>query len=152
MKRNQIQGNDNPSRSEEKGFTLVEVIIVISILTFGLLAVASMQTSSVIGNSLASDMTEATAYASERLEILNRLAFIDYNDSLLNDDDGDEVAGLNHTGNGADHVDTQGYYKIYWNISVNAYPSNTKTVNVIVHWESRGVTKSVSIRNIIAQI
>ena len=152
MKRNQIQGNDNPSRSEEKGFTLVEVLIVICILTFGLLAVASMQTSSIIGNSLASDMTEATAYASERLEILNRLAFIDYNDSLLNDDDGDEVAGLNHTGNGADHVDTQGYYKIYWNISVNALPSNTKTVNVIVQWESRGATKSVSIRNIIAQI
>jgi type IV pilus assembly protein PilV len=152
MKRNRIQGNDNPSRSEEKGFTLVEVLIVICILTFGLLAVASMQTSSIIGNSLASDMTEATAYASERLEILNRLAFIDYNDSLLNDDDGDEAAGLNHTGGGADHVDTQGYYKIYWNISVNVLPSNTKTVNVIVHWESRGVTKSVSIRNIIAQI
>jgi len=37
----------------EKGFTLLEVIVAISILSFGLLAIASMQISAMRGNSFA---------------------------------------------------------------------------------------------------
>jgi len=37
----------------EKGFTLLEVIVAISVLTIGLLGVASMQVSAIKGNTLA---------------------------------------------------------------------------------------------------
>jgi prepilin-type N-terminal cleavage/methylation domain-containing protein len=53
----------------EKGFTLLEVIIAISILTFGLLAVASMQLTAIRGNYNASNITEATTVAQDRLEL-----------------------------------------------------------------------------------
>jgi prepilin-type N-terminal cleavage/methylation domain-containing protein len=53
----------------ESGFTLLEVIIAISILTFGLLAVASMQLTAIRGNYNASNITEATTVAQDRLEL-----------------------------------------------------------------------------------
>ena len=53
----------------EKGFTLLEVIVAISILTFGLLAVASMQLTAIHGNYNASNITEATTVAQDRLEL-----------------------------------------------------------------------------------
>lgn len=52
----------------EGGFTLLEVIVAISILTFGLLAVASMQLTAIQGNYNASSITEGTTAAQDRLE------------------------------------------------------------------------------------
>lgn len=62
------QKKDRPPVGE-KGFTLLEVIIAISILTFGLLAVASMQLTAIRGNYNASNITEATTVAQDRLEL-----------------------------------------------------------------------------------
>jgi prepilin-type N-terminal cleavage/methylation domain-containing protein len=62
------QKKDRPPAGE-KGFTLLEVIIAISILTFGLLAVASMQLTAIRGNYNASNITEATTVAQDRLEL-----------------------------------------------------------------------------------
>ncbi len=70
--------NGNPDR--EAGFTLLEVIISISILTFGLLAVASMQTAAIRGNNNAYRITQGATWAQDRLEYLLSL---DYNDVLL---------------------------------------------------------------------
>jgi prepilin-type N-terminal cleavage/methylation domain-containing protein len=53
----------------ERGFTLLEVIVAISILTFGLLAVATMQTTAIRGNYNANCITEATTAAQDRLEL-----------------------------------------------------------------------------------
>ena len=53
----------------EGGFTLLEVIVAVSILTFGLLAVASMQLTAIHGNYNASNITEATTVAQDRLEL-----------------------------------------------------------------------------------
>ncbi|MEA3437533.1 MAG: prepilin-type N-terminal cleavage/methylation domain-containing protein [Thermodesulfobacteriota bacterium] len=53
----------------EGGFTLLEVIVAISILTFGLLAVASMQLTAIRGNYNASNITGGTTVAQDRLEL-----------------------------------------------------------------------------------
>jgi len=55
---------------DETGFTLLEVIIAISLLAVGLLAVASMQVSAITGNAHANRVSEATALAQDRLEEL----------------------------------------------------------------------------------
>jgi len=65
----------------EGGFTILEVIVAISILTIGLLAVASMQTAAIQGNSVAYRVTEATTLAQDRMEVLLALQ---YTDPLLN--------------------------------------------------------------------
>ena len=70
--------NGNPDR--EAGFTLIEVIVAISILSIGLLAVASMQTAAIRGNDNAYRITEGVTWAQDRLEYLLSLP---YDDSLL---------------------------------------------------------------------
>jgi len=69
-------------RSKEAGFTLLEVLVAISILSFGLLAVASMQTGSIRGNNTAYRQTESLSIAQDRIE---RLLALPYNDADLND-------------------------------------------------------------------
>ncbi len=79
----------------EGGFTLIEVIIAISILTVGLLAVASMQTAAIQGNFFAYRTTQAATLAQDRLEYLLSLP---YDDTLLQegDDQADPVTATNH--------------------------------------------------------
>ncbi len=51
----------------EGGFTLLEVIMAISILTIGILAVASMQISAIRGNAFSRDVTESTDRIQDRM-------------------------------------------------------------------------------------
>ena len=54
----------------EGGFTLVELILAISNLCVGLLAVGTMQNSAIRGNYLGYSVTESTTLAQDRLEWL----------------------------------------------------------------------------------
>ena len=56
-----------------KGFTLLEVLIGLVILAFGLLAIAGMQITSVKGNFFSNNMTQASILAQDRLEVLRNL-------------------------------------------------------------------------------
>lgn len=139
-------------RSNEKGFTLLEIIVAISILTFGILAVASMQVSSMRGNSFAGSVTEATALAGDRLE---RLIALSYDDPLLNDDNGDGSDGLIKTGDDADYDDIRVMdpvtYTVCTNLAIDTPRNNTKTIKVIVTWRDRGFQKSVSLQHVKAR-
>lgn len=57
------------------GFTLIEVLIAIVILSFGILAVSSMQISAIGGNYAAMQVTEATVYAADKIEEIMRLGY-----------------------------------------------------------------------------
>ena len=72
--------NMNPA-GKESGFTLLEVIVAIAILTVGLLAVGAMQTSAVGGNLSAYRTSEAVTLAQDRME---QLLFKPYTDASLN--------------------------------------------------------------------
>ena len=63
------------TKAKESGFTLLELIIAISILTVGLLAVASMQMAAITGNAKAFALTEATTLAQDSLEGLMAVAY-----------------------------------------------------------------------------
>ena len=134
----------------EKGFTLLEVIVAISILTIGLLAIASMQVSAIRGNASAYGITEATSWASDQIE---KLTVLPYDHADLQDPDGDGSAGLEDATESTDDnpnpPPTHGKYKVYWNVAMDDTADGTKTVNVIVTWKDHGIQKSVSIRNII---
>jgi type IV pilus assembly protein PilV len=134
----------------KQGFTLLEVIVAISVLTIGLLAVASMQVSAIRGNASAFGLTEATSWASDQVEKLIVLA---YDHADLQDMDGDGASGLENdsevTDDNPNPPPTHGKYKVYWNVAVDDTANGTKTVNVIVTWTDHGIQKRVSIRNII---
>jgi type IV pilus assembly protein PilV len=157
------------SSHKNEGFTILEIIIAITILAFGLLAVATMHGSSIKGNSLAIGITEGITLAQDKAEELSRLA---YDDGLLTDttDDGGGVTnqdanqngiddddegnpvdgiadyGLGQTGVGvADQSESNGRYDIHWNVAMNKPINNVKTIRVIVLWTDRGAVKRASV-------
>jgi type IV pilus assembly protein PilV len=112
----------------EKGFTLLEVIVAISILTFGLLAVASMQMTAIRGNYNASNITEATTVAQDRLEDLMGLL---YSDPLLAPGNGlSDPAPPSPSG-----------YTITYDVLDNNPMMNTRLITVTVQWQDKGVQK-----------
>jgi len=60
---------------KEQGFTLVEVMVAIGILAFGILAVASMQSSSLLATTKSHSVTQATMVGTDRMERLMGLPF-----------------------------------------------------------------------------
>ncbi len=150
------------SPKKEAGFTLMEILIAIAILAFGLLAVATMQAWSIKGNSQAIGITEGITVAQDKIE---EFIGLDYNHIDLRDTDNDGTTqdtapddgvdddggnfGLdNTTGAGtaaADHTDSYGRYNIYWNVAVDEPINNVKTIRVIVEWTDRLATKRATV-------
>jgi len=133
--------NSEAKRKSEQGFTLIEVMVAIVILTVGLLAVGTMQISAIRGNFMSGNTSIALSLAGEKMEdLLNR----QYNDAALND----TVTANNTTLSSitsVDHAETVSeegtvaasglFYRRIWNIANQASPT-TKAVMVIVTWEN----------------
>ena len=161
-------------RSNEKGFSLIEIMIAITVFAIGILAVGKMQITAIKGNSFANDLTRAATLAQDRMEKLISLPYeIDpavntdplddtdadgdgpgqdgNNNGIDDDDDGIFVDGINNFGLDdanaitADHNAVDGRYNIFWNIATNHPINNTKEIRVIVRWTDRGAQKRISI-------
>lgn len=135
------------------GFTLLEVIVAMAILAFGLLAVASMQVTAIRGNAFASGATQGSTWAVDQME---KLMALPYTHADLVDSDGDGAGGLDNTtfdddagtAGDADHQVNQGRFAIHWNVADNQVINNTKTVRVIVTWADHGVQKRAALQSV----
>jgi prepilin-type N-terminal cleavage/methylation domain-containing protein len=65
------------SNKNENGFTLIEVVVGMMILGIGLLAVASMQITSIKSAGFSNHVTQATIFAQDKLENLKNLSYSD---------------------------------------------------------------------------
>jgi type IV pilus assembly protein PilV len=141
------------NRDNQRGFTLIEILIAITVFAIGLLAVGRMQVTAIKGNYFANDLTEATTLAQDRMEKLIGLSYID--DDLL-DTNGNQDNGLDDTNATADHNDpnnpVDGRYNIFWNIATDHPIDNTKEIRVIVTWTDKKLPKKVSITSMKADI
>lgn len=61
----------------KQGFSLIEVLICLVFLAIGLLAIASLQVTSVRGNFFSNNLMQATYAAQDRLEFLKNLPLSD---------------------------------------------------------------------------
>ncbi len=112
----------------EAGFNLIEVMVALGILAFGILAIASMQESSLLGTSRAFGVTDGTTVAMDQMERLMTRA---YTHPDLND------------GNHGPTVN--GRYTTTWVVTEDA-PNRIKTITVTVNWnEAGGAGKSTSL-------
>jgi type IV pilus assembly protein PilV len=111
-------------KSDRRGFTLVEVLIAISVFAIGFLAVAAMQITANKSTRRSVEFTEATAIASDRME---RLMALSYTDSSL------DIG--NHP------PEKQGQYDIRYQVAFSdAIVTGTttvdaKTINLSVSWD-----------------
>ena len=107
-------------RNRKNGFTLVELLVALSILSFGLLSVASLLLTAVTLNLLGKSTNEATAYAREKIEYLKTLPSADSQrangGSLVSD-----VSG---------YSDMVGAYYRRWQISTG--PASTQIYRISV--------------------
>jgi type IV pilus assembly protein PilV len=140
-------------KSNQKGFSLIEILIAITVFAIGILAVAGMQIAAIKGNSFANDLTKATTLAQDRMEELIGLS---YADPLLDDTNGNSHAGIDDANATADHNDSNnpvdGRYNISWNIAPDHPINNTKEIRVIMTWTDKGAQKRVSITSMKADI
>ena len=77
--------------SKSKGFTIIEILIAMAIFSIGILAVATMQISSVNGNSNARKYLEASAFAQGQLESTLLIPFNNVANSNIVNADGYRV-------------------------------------------------------------
>jgi type IV pilus assembly protein PilV len=119
--------------SSEKGFTLVEVLIAVSIFSVGLLAVAMMLDTAIQYNSSARFITEATEIAHSQME---QLMNSPYDDASL--DEASSPYGPNPIAN----------YNVSWTVRENVPMSSMKTISLSVAWNNRGENKSLTINSL----
>ena len=139
-------------KNRESGFTLIEVLVAIVILMFGLLAVGTMQISAMRGNFMGGNTSIALSLASQKMEdILNK----DFNHADLLDSNTGNNGSLSST-TSVDHqeyvsedgaVGTGGFFRRIWNVANQASPTR-KSIVVIVTWENNKHRISIeSIKN-----
>lgn len=63
------------SKAENTGFTLMEILMAITILSFGMLATAALLVGIINGNKTSKDLTTATILAQDKIEDLREMGF-----------------------------------------------------------------------------
>jgi type IV pilus assembly protein PilV len=142
-------------KKADHGFTLIEVLMAVSIFSIGILGVAAMQMASVKGNASARGVTDIATWASDRVE---KLMVLPYSDNGLLPGVYSIAAGnLTMTTDGIDNdfdglIDEGGETgpaTIDWTIVQDSPVDNTKTLTVTVQHNGPSVNKSISITRVI---
>ena len=120
------------SLSKTKGFTLIEVLVALVILSFSLLALAGLMVTTTKNNAFGSHMTEAATFAQDKLEELRAIKWENLIDGNNTDQQGGST-GMNYTRN--------------WNVTTNG---SLKTITINVNWNDR-TSHSIKLVSVLSQ-
>ncbi len=113
-----------------KGFTLVEIMVAIGILSIALLGLVSVTVMVIKGNTFSKTMTTATTLANDKMEELKKTSY----------------TGL------ASGTDTpEATYTRTWTVTQDSPAAGMKTIAVAVQWSWQGAARNVNVSSIIAQ-
>jgi Tfp pilus assembly protein PilV len=121
------QCHRNKKARNEQGFSLIDVLGAVAVLTIGLLGIASMHVGAMQGNFLAGHVTEGTTWAQDKLEELLALPYDDINADTSPEQQGD--------------------YTIAWTVvdDTGGAPANTKMITVTVTWQNKGAAQATQL-------
>jgi prepilin-type N-terminal cleavage/methylation domain-containing protein len=117
------------NRLSKKGFTLVELLVTMVLISIFTVGLASFNVMAIKSNSYSRLSTQATVLAKDKMEALKNMNY----DAMVSG--GPETVGT--------------IFSRQWTVENNVPVSNTKTVTVNVSWLLNGVTRTVTIRSII---
>jgi prepilin-type N-terminal cleavage/methylation domain-containing protein len=114
------------------GFTLIEVLVALIILSFSLLALAGLMVTTTKNNSFGSHLTEAATFAQDKLEELRALRWDNINEGA-NTDQKVSSTGIDYTRN--------------WNVVTNG---SLKTITITINWNDR-TAHSIRVTSVLCQ-
>jgi prepilin-type N-terminal cleavage/methylation domain-containing protein len=120
--------------NKNNGFTLIEIVVALTIFAIGILAVASIQVSATTGNARSRFATEAATLAQDQVE---RLMLLDYDPSA-------PAPEFNGANNGSRaYGDQTGRYVVDWTVSAPDTPvNNSVSITVSVNWTESGKARA----------
>jgi prepilin-type N-terminal cleavage/methylation domain-containing protein len=119
--------------SIEEGFTLIEIMIALVVMSIGLTALAAVQISAIRGNAFSKRMTTAMSIADGKMEQIKNGLYA----SIISES--------------ATQV-TQSNMNFTRQVTITNGPlANTKTVNVTVSWSEGSKSHTVPITTIVSQ-
>ena len=102
-----------------KGFTLIEMLVAMIILSIALLALAGLMVTTTRNNSFGGHITEAATLAQDKLEEFRAIA---WNGIVSGNDQKQTSSGVS--------------YQRTWNVATSA-DGNLKTVTLTINWSDR---------------
>jgi prepilin-type N-terminal cleavage/methylation domain-containing protein len=120
----------------QKGFSLIELLIAMSVLAIGMLAAASMQYSAVRNNTSGNVSTQAAMLAKAQLEMLKNQ---DIDSAALAPGDYSDPTAIDANGNPG------GIYHRSWRI--DPLGASARRIRVTVQWTKFGAPRSVVLRS-----
>ena len=121
-----FESNGQKGRRGDSGYTMIEILIGIFLLTIGLLGVAQMQIMTINTNQKASQRTMAITLAQDKAEFFRTVPYSTIGNAPLSD--------------------TSGIYTRSWAVENNVPANNMKRVTITVSWQG----KQVQLQTIIA--
>jgi type IV pilus assembly protein PilV len=123
-----------PTVKSKEGFTLIEIMIALVVLSIGLIALAGLQMSAMRGNTLSKRMTTAVSIANARIEQIKNMPYAN-----IQSESSTQVTESNMT------------FTRQVTVSNDIPVANTKTVNVTVTWKNGAKSHTVPISTVITQ-
>ena len=118
---------NNRNCFDRRGFTLIEVLIALTIFSIGVLAVATLQVTAIHGNALGNEFSQAVSLAREQMEELKSTDL----DALVTGTTNDPNNPIDGTGAAG------GIFSRSWTVAANT--THSRQVTVTVKWTQRGL-------------
>ena len=134
--RQPVQKSARSVSGNSRGFSLIELMIAIAILAFGMLAAASLQYSAICNNTKGNIYTQANMLAKTKLEYLKNQD-IGSAELQANIDPYSDPTLIN------DNEQPGGIYARQW--LIEDLGSQARTITVTVQWSRLGETRSVQL-------